>query len=78
MSTFRELGADESEISKPSIIQGINSHNSTEDAACQKDDERGDRDIKGQRDWRFWGSFAALSISSLLASFEATGKHIPT
>ena len=66
MSTFRELGAVESEISKPSMSQESNNHKVMEDATC-KENEGDDRDIKGQRGWRFWGSFAALSISSLLA-----------
>ena len=27
-----------------------------------------------QRDWRFWGIFVALSVTSLLSAFEASGK----
>lgn len=77
MSTFRELGAVESEISKPSMSQESNNHKVMEDTTC-KENEADDRDINGQRGWRFWGSFAALSISSLLVSFEVTGKHIHT
>lgn len=76
MSTSQELGTDKSETGTASTSQGANENNSVKDTVCE--DEAGQINIKDHRGWRFWGSFAALSVSSLMSAFEATVKSIPT
>jgi len=76
MSTSQELSTDKLETSTASTSQGVIDNNLVNDSVVEKE-EAGQKQITDHRGWRFWGSFVALSISSLMSAFEATGKSAP-